>query len=97
MNIPVLTELQSNLGDLKERIKLTDACTEPHRKRHCYTDEATSLSIVIEYIDRWINSTGCIVQPMWRNFFRLLEDTSPELGELAYQIKELFHGKLVEI
>ena len=30
MNIPVLTKLHSMLGDLKERIKLTDACAEPH-------------------------------------------------------------------
>ena len=102
MNIPVLTMLQSKLSDLKERLKLTGVIdcysTKPPRKSRKLDYTTTfELSDVIEYINRWINSTDCAVQPTWKNFFRILKDTSPELGELAYQIKELFHGKLFEI
>ena len=96
MNVPVLTKLQSKLSDLKKRLKLPDVCAEPRRKTAKltnYTDEATTLSEVIDCIDRWINSMGS-VQPSWRNFFRILKDISPKLDILAYQIKELFHGKI---
>ena len=47
----------------------------------------------IDFIESWINSTDSVPEPTWRNFFRVLKDTSPELGELVYQIKEIFHGE----
>ena len=103
MNIPVLTMLQSKLSDLKERLKLTDVLFDyysirlPRKPRKPGYTTTFGLLDVIEYINRWINSTDCVVQPTWKNFFRILNDTSPKLGELAYQIKELFHGKLFEI
>ena len=53
-----------------------------------------SLLAVFKHIDKWINSTDCDPQPTWKNFFRILKDTSSELDQLAYQIKEIFNGKL---
>ena len=49
----------------------------------------------LDFIESWINSTDhdSVPEPTWRNFFRVLKDTSPELGELVYQIKEIFHGE----
>ena len=109
MSIPVLTKLQSNLSDFKEQMKQIDTSTKPLRKtrephwlRWCGDDAAfkklyktgSTSSEVIEYIERWINSTKlkCVPEPTWRNFFKILKDASSELGQLAYQIKELFHG-----
>ena len=104
MNIPVLTKLQSNLNEIKKQIKLTDTSSKPFRKirkphwldGHCgdefrklYTTGSTS-SEVIELIERWIKN---VPEPTWRNFFKILECSSSELGQLAYQIKDLFHGE----
>ena len=100
MNVPVLTKLQSNLSDFKEQIKLSDTSTKPLRvirKPHrldydvskLYKTGSTSLE-VIEYTERWINN---IPEPTWRNFFKILDYASSELGQLAYQIKDLFHGE----
>ena len=50
----------------------------------------------IKYLESWINSTDSVPQPTWRNFFRVLQDLSPELGKLVYQIKEIFHGEKEE-
>ena len=101
MNIPVLTKLQSNLNEIKKQIKLTSTSTKPFReirKPHWlnYKDEFSQLykignasSEVIEFIEQWINSGP---EPTWRNFFKVLEYSSSELVQLAYQIKDLFHG-----
>ena len=90
MNIPVLTEIQSKLSNLKDKIKLTDTSVV-----HEYQYNAGTISSdVIEYIESWINSTNCVPEPTWRNFFKILKDTSPELDQLTYQIKEIFHGRL---
>ena len=96
MNIPVLTKIQSKLSDVKERVKLTNACTKPRKftTSTALSDKrAYTLSDVVKYIERWINSTGCVPEPTWRSFFRILKDISPELGKLACQIKEIF-GKI---
>ena len=52
------------------------------------------LNTHIVTVESWINSTDCIPEPTWRNFFKILKDTSPELGQHTYQIKEIFHGRL---
>ena len=66
MNIPVLTKLQLKLSDLKERVKLTDACTKP-RKFRSYTassDESKcTLSGVIEYTKRWMDNPDSVPKP----------------------------------
>ena len=49
--------------------------------------------ISLRYIKSWINSTDSVPEPTWRNFFRVLKEISPELDELVYQIKEIFHGE----
>lgn len=104
MNIPVLTKLQSNLNKIKKQMKLTDTSTKPFREirkphwlddrcgdefRKLYMTGSTSLE-VIELIERWISS---VPEPTWRNFFKILECSSSELSQLAYQIKDLFHGE----
>ena len=43
-----------------------------------------------KYIKVWINS---VPEPTWRNFFRVFKGISPDLDELIYQIKEIFHGE----
>ena len=104
MNVPVLTKLQSKLCDLKDKIKLhvTDTydkpfttISEPISRRHQYYNAGTISIDVIEFLGCWIDSTDCVLEPTWRNFFGILKDTSLELGQLAYQIKKLFHGILI--
>ena len=102
MNVPVLAKLQSNLSDFKEQIKLSDTSTKPLRAirkphRLDYDDRLSklyktgSISLgVIEYTEQWISN---IPEPTWRNFFKILDYASSELGQLAYQIKDLFHGE----
>ena len=103
MNIPVLTKLQSNLNEIKKQVKLKDTSSKPFREirkshwldDHC-GDEFRKLyttgisSEVIELIERWIKN---VPEPTWRNFLKILECSSSELGQLAYQIKDLFHGE----
>ena len=109
MNIPVLSNLQLKFSDLRDQIKLPAADTsakpfsyrklareQKHRERNQYNASTVSPA-VIQYIDRWINCSDCVLEPTWRNFFRVLRDTSPELGQLSYQIKELFHGRLLSL
>ncbi len=102
MNMPVLTKLQSNLSDFKKQLKPTDTITKPFRpirKSHWldYGDKFSKLyktgstsSEVIEFLEQWMNS---VKEPTWKNFFKILEYSSSELGLLAYQIKDLFCGK----
>ena len=112
MNVPVLTKLQSNLNEVKKQIKLTNTSTKPFREistpqwlDYKYDDDDTdefsqlykvgnaSLEL-IEFIEQWINSGP---EPTWRNFFKVLEYSSSELIQLAYQIKDLFHGEELAI
>ena len=86
VDIPVLKSLQSKLSDLQHKINLT-----PTQQRS-YSGGYSDSSAVIRYIGNWINSSGHVIDPTWRNFFKILRETSPELGQLAYQIKEIFHG-----
>ena len=93
MNIPVLTELKSRLCDFKDRIEPPNTCAKHSCYKHMFDWYTTfELSFVIKYIKWWMNSASN-VQPTWRNFFGILKDISPELGQLAYQIKEIFNGK----
>ena len=99
-----MTELESNLSDFKKQIKLTDIGTnaKPLRKirtpNQLYDDDklkklyntGSTSSEVIEYTERWIHD---VPEPTWRNFFKILKYASSELSQLAYQIKDLFHGE----
>ena len=104
-NVPILTKIKPWISDLKERVKLLDTSTKPARM--ITTDEIRSdsrsltlnsntdaLLEVLDYFERWINSAEVVkLKPTWRNLFKMMKDISPELGELAYQIKALFTGK----
>ena len=96
--IPILSKFEQWLSDLKARVKLTDSCAKPMRMmKECpYTrksDSDTTLLDVIDYIERWISSKdGVDIKPTWSNFFKIMNDISSELGQSAYQMKELFNG-----
>jgi hypothetical protein len=101
MNVPILTKLQSNLSDFKKQLKSTGTSTKPirsTRKPHWldYGDKFSKLyntgstsSEVIEFLEQWMKS---VKEPTWRNFFKILQYSSSELGLLAYQIKDIFCG-----
>ena len=95
LKIPVLTKIQSALGDPPKR--MTD--TTGFIYKYWYDDVSRysgTISDVLRTIKKWISSTSTdsVPEPTWNNFFKILKDTSPELGQLAYQIKEVFQGKL---
>ena len=99
MKIPVLTKIQSMLDNPLYRMTNTTGFTcvyEYWRGVERNHRNSGTISDVIKCIIWWISSTSTdsVPEPTWSNFFKILEDTSPELGQLAYQIKEVFQGKL---
>ena len=97
MKIPVLTKILSTLGDPEER--MTDTTGFIYKYWYGVGRNSGTISDVIECIIRWISSTSTdsVPEPTWSNFFKILKDTSPELGHLAYQIKEVFQGILYNV
>ena len=94
MKIPVLTKIQSTLDHPEERMTGTTGLI--YKYWYGVKQNSGTISDVIWCIKKWISSTStdCVPEPTWSNFFKILKDTSPELGQLAYQIKEVFQGKL---
>lgn len=95
MSIPVLTKLTPNLEIFNKMltIKVDDPLYAPRVPTYYH------ITGTIEYFKEWMNtksyrSTRCtMISPTWRNFIKTLKDISPELSQVAYQIKDLFKGK----
>lgn len=84
VNIPLLTELQPKLSELKKKAKFR--YLDKQQLGSYYRFEP---SLTAKYINSWVQdklSTECTcVQPTWENFFTLLKKISSELGKLADQ------------
>ena len=94
MNLLILTTFKPWIGNLEERVKLPSTLDRFMFRFRSYTSD----SDVIDYFERWINSKEVVeLKPTWRNLFKIMKDISPELGELAYQIKVLFNGESIKI
>ena len=95
MNIPVLTKLTPNLEILNKLllIKVDNPIYAPRVSKHHL------MSVTIEYLGEWVNTKSycrsrcTMIPPTWRNFTKVLKDISPELSQVAYQIKDLFKGR----
>lgn len=95
MNIPVLTKLTPNLEILNKMItiKVDDPLYAPRVPAYRH------ITGTIEYLKDWMNTNSysyrhrTMIPPTWRNFIKILKDISPELSQVAYQIKDLFKGK----
>ena len=95
MNIPVLTKLTPNLEILNKMvlIKVDDPLDAPIVPDYCH------MTGTVGYLEDWTNMSSyrsrhtIMIPPTWRNFIKILKDISPELSQVAYQIKDLFKGK----
>lgn len=95
MNIPVLTKLTPNLEIFNKMltIKVDDPLYAPIVPKYSH------ITGTIEYLREWMNTKSfcrskcTMIPPTWRNFIKILKDISPELSQVAYQIKDLFKGK----
>ena len=94
-NIPVLTKLEPKLNELSQRAKFIPLDEEVLRdcsnvNKCCDKNE---FSKTVMYINSWVEcwhvSSGVIL-PSWKNFYAILKEISPELGNLADQIESYF-------
>ena len=98
MNIPVLTKLSLNLDIFDKTITLDDPCNIQGNELQYY--RRNSIIGTIDYLGDWVNRESyrsrstTMIPPTWRNFIMILKDISPELNQVAYQIKDLFKCKL---
>ena len=96
-NIPVMTMLQPKLSELSKRAKflpLDDDDDDDDEYRQ-YGIEISSMTV--KYIHSWVkhwHTHSWLKQwhrPSWNNFYMILREISPELGELADQIGTYFY------
>ena len=96
MSIPVLTKLAPNLEILNKMLTLEVDDSRYVPGVPAYYDHITG---TIKYLREWMNTKSyrsrctTMIPPTWRNFIKTLKDISPELSQVAYQIKDLFKGK----
>ena len=96
-NIPIITKLQPKLSELRKRAKF--------HPLHGDDDECRIelFAMTVKYIHDWVKPWHTeshswlkhmrfdSLRPSWNNFFMILREISPELGELADQIETYFY------
>ena len=88
-NIPVMTKLQSKLSELSKRAKFLPLDDIEYRQ---YGIEISAMTV--KYIHSWVKQWHRMsdsLRPSWNNFYMILREISPELGELADQIETYFY------
>ena len=80
VNIPVVKKLQPKLSELKSKAKFSLL------RKSQITHYSDTSALMAKYINSWLASESC-VQPTWRNFLTILRGISPDLCQVASQIK----------
>ena len=95
-NTPIMAKLQPKLSELRKRAMF-------HPLHGDYEYRVELFAMTVKYIYSWVkpwhtpsllkrwHRTSVSLRPSWNNFYMILREISPELGELADQIETYFY------
>ena len=83
-NIPISRKFQSPVDLLSKRIMLAHP-----------DGIETMMKFILGWIERWEQFKDCLM-PSWSNFYMVLREVSPELGEIADQIEAYLNQYLAK-
>ena len=98
-NIPVMTKLQSKLSELSKRAKFLPLDNDDEYRQYGIEISAMTVKYIHSWVKHWHTHSWLkgwhrrsdSVRPSWNNFYMILREISPELGELADQIETYFY------
>ena len=88
-NIPVMTKLQPKLSELRKMAMFSLLDDDKEYSRKYGVESPMTVKYIYSWVKCWHMQSDSL-WPSWNNFYMILREISPELGEVANQIEAYF-------